>query len=99
MDTSTQTVLGEQKMDDAASVELPDASITEKEGNQVDPQYEKHLRPIPQSQRRGLCGCFTIIPEVADRYEYRNGTKWIITIITVLAPTTSSVGSSAFFSK
>lgn len=52
---------------------------------------------IPRSERRGLFGAFTIIPEVTNPHEYSSGTKWIMTIIASLAATTSSTGSSIFY--
>ncbi|KAI1456591.1 MFS general substrate transporter [Annulohypoxylon moriforme] len=53
--------------------------------------------PVPRSQRRGLCGRFTLIAEVTDPHDYSNGTKWAMTIIVALAAATSSTGSSIFY--
>lgn len=52
---------------------------------------------IPRSQRRGLFGRFAIIPEVSNPYEYKNSTKWMMTIIVSFAAATSSTGSSIFY--
>ncbi|KAH8671695.1 major facilitator superfamily domain-containing protein [Xylariales sp. PMI_506] len=52
---------------------------------------------IPRSQRRGLFGRFTIIPEVVDPRAYSNGTKWLMTVIAAIAGATSSTGSSIFY--
>jgi hypothetical protein len=55
------------------------------------------LEVIPRSQRRGLFGRFAIIPEVSNPYEYKNSTKWMMTIIVSFAAATSSTGSSIFY--
>ncbi|KAA8644077.1 hypothetical protein EYZ11_005460 [Aspergillus tanneri] len=55
------------------------------------------LEPVPQSQRRGLLGRFSIIPEVTNPYTYGNGTKWWMTVIVSFAAITSSTGSSIFY--
>jgi hypothetical protein len=67
---------------------------------QTEPQHEEKSHgpvTIPRSQRRGLFGRFAIIPEVENPYEYKNSTKWMMTIIVALAATTSSTGSSIFY--
>src|SRR5690242_2734465 len=40
---------------------------------------------VPRSQRRGLLGRLTVLPEVERPYEYNNKTKWMITAIVALA--------------
>lgn len=57
----------------------------------------KTLELIPRSDRRGLFARFTIIPEVTNPYDYKDNTKWMMTIIVSLAATTSSTGSSIFY--
>lgn len=52
---------------------------------------------VPRSERRGMLGSFSIIPEITDPRDYSNGTKWALTIIVSLAAVTSSTGSSIFF--
>ena len=54
---------------------------------------------VPRSQRRGFFGRFTLVPEVVNPYEYKNGTKWMMTIFVALAATTSSTGSSISYRK
>jgi hypothetical protein len=55
------------------------------------------LSIVPRSERRGLLGRFAIIPEVGRPYDYRNGTKWLITLIVALAATAAPLGSAIFF--
>ena len=56
--------------------------------------FSQTQQPIPRSQRRGLLGRFTIIPEVADPRDYNDSTKWVMTSVVALAAATSSTGSS-----
>ncbi|KAK0745317.1 major facilitator superfamily domain-containing protein [Apiosordaria backusii] len=53
-------------------------------------------RIVPRSQRRGLFGRFTIIPEVEFPLEYRRGTKWTITAVVALAAAGAPMGSGIF---
>lgn len=55
------------------------------------------LETVPRSERRGLLGKFSIIPEVTNPYAYSNGTKWWMTVIVSFAAITSSTGSSIFY--
>ena len=55
------------------------------------------LERIPKSERRGLLGRFSIIPEVTNPYDYGNSTKWWMTIVVSFAAITSSTGSSIFY--
>lgn len=55
------------------------------------------LETVPLSERRGLLGKFSIIPEVTNPYAYSNGTKWWMTVIVSFAAITSSTGSSIFY--
>lgn len=54
---------------------------------------------IPRSERRGILGRLTLIPEVANPRATNNGTKWIMTSIVALAAATSSTGSSISYRK
>lgn len=54
---------------------------------------------VPRSDRRGLLGRFSIIPEVTNPYSYSPATKWWMTIIVSFAAITSSTGSSIFYRK
>ncbi|KAK4657780.1 hypothetical protein QC762_200910 [Podospora pseudocomata] len=51
---------------------------------------------VPRSQRRGLFGRFTIIPEVETPLEYKRGTKWTITAVVALAAAGAPMGSGIF---
>ncbi|KAK4104300.1 hypothetical protein N658DRAFT_420574 [Parathielavia hyrcaniae] len=51
---------------------------------------------VPRSQRRGLLGRLTLIPEVERPYEYKNSTKWMITAVVALAAAAAPMGSGIF---
>ncbi|CAK7208544.1 hypothetical protein SBRCBS47491_000128 [Sporothrix bragantina] len=52
---------------------------------------------VPRSKRRGLFGSFAILPEIERPYEYRNKTKWLITLIVALSAAAGPLGSSIFY--
>lgn len=52
---------------------------------------------VPRAQRRGLFGRLTIVPEVERPYDYRNRTKWGITLVIALAAAAAPMGSSIFY--
>ncbi|KAL1898784.1 hypothetical protein Sste5346_003191 [Sporothrix stenoceras] len=52
---------------------------------------------VPRSKRRGLFGQFAILPEIEKPYEYRNKTKWLITLIVALSAAAGPLGSSIFY--
>lgn len=52
---------------------------------------------VPRSQRRGLCGRFTILAEVNEPLDYPDGTKWFITSILAMAAVTAPLGSTIIF--
>lgn len=52
---------------------------------------------VPRSKRRGLFGQFAILPEIEHPYEYRNKTKWLITLIVALSAAAGPLGSSIFY--
>ena len=55
------------------------------------------LSIVPRSERRGLLGRLTVIPEVERPYEYTRRTKWLITLLVALAAAAAPMGSSIFF--
>ena len=59
----------------------------------------RQQEPVPRSQRRGLLGSWTIIPEVVNPYDYPDSTKWTMTVIVAICGATSSTGSSVFYRK
>jgi hypothetical protein len=61
--------------------------------------FAKTASVIPRSERRGLFGHFTIIPEIERPYEYTRKTKWLITAIVALAAAASPMGSGIFYRK
>lgn len=60
---------------------------------------EPEMEIIPRSERRGLMGRFSLIPEVVRPRTYKNQTKWLMTLIVSFAAITSSTGSSIFYRK
>ncbi|UKZ58840.1 uncharacterized protein TrAtP1_000164 [Trichoderma atroviride] len=57
----------------------------------------KTPKTVPRSQRRGLLGRFAVVPEVESPYEYKNSTKWGITLTIALATAAAPLGSSIFY--
>lgn len=55
------------------------------------------IEVVPRSERRGLFGRFSLIPEIANPQDYSNGTKWTMTIILAFAAATSATGTSIFY--
>lgn len=51
---------------------------------------------VPRAERRGLLGRFAVIPEIECSYEYKKGTKWMITAIVALAGAAAPMGSGIF---
>lgn len=52
---------------------------------------------VPRSERRGLLARLAIIPEVTRPHDYKNSTKWIITLIIALAAVVAPMGSAIFY--
>lgn len=52
---------------------------------------------VPRSKRRGLFGQFAILPEIERPYDYRNKTKWLITLVVALSAAGGPMGSSIFY--
>ncbi|KAM0464965.1 hypothetical protein ACHAPV_001957 [Trichoderma viride] len=57
----------------------------------------KTLNIVPRSQRRGLLSQFSVVPEAESPYEYKNSTKWGITLTIALATAAAPLGSSIFY--
>ncbi|KAH0525543.1 hypothetical protein TsFJ059_007894 [Trichoderma semiorbis] len=57
----------------------------------------KTLNVIPRSQHRGLLGRFAVVPEVDRPYDYKNSTKWGITLTIAVATAAAPLGSSIFY--
>jgi hypothetical protein len=84
----------------------PDDLRQEEKGQDLPPLSRRtstFSRPtaivIPRSERRGLFGRFTVIPEVGRPYDYKNTTKWMITAVVALAATGAPIGSSIFYRR
>jgi hypothetical protein len=54
---------------------------------------------IPRSQRRGLFGKFTLVPEIENSKEHKRSTKWFITALVALAAAAAPMGSAIFLRK
>ncbi|KAH0494533.1 hypothetical protein TgHK011_001150 [Trichoderma gracile] len=57
----------------------------------------KALTIVPRSQRRGVLARLALVPEVERPYEYKNSTKWGITLTIALATAAAPLGSSIFY--
>ncbi|SPN97406.1 related to dityrosine transporter [Cephalotrichum gorgonifer] len=55
------------------------------------------LSIVPRSRRRGLFARLAVVPEVDRPYDYKNSTKWIITLVIALAGAAAPFGSSIFY--
>ncbi|KAL7821230.1 MFS general substrate transporter [Trichoderma aethiopicum] len=55
------------------------------------------LTIVPRSQRRGVLARLALVPEVERPYEYKNSTKWGITLTIALATAAAPLGSSIFY--
>ncbi|KAI9167702.1 MFS transporter OpS2 [Paramyrothecium foliicola] len=60
-------------------------------------QRSRALTVVPRSKRRGLFGSLAIIPEVERPYDYKNSTKWAITMTVALATAAAPLGSTIFY--
>ncbi|OQE10357.1 hypothetical protein PENVUL_c004G07436 [Penicillium vulpinum] len=58
---------------------------------------EPEIVVVPRSERRGLLGRFSLVPEITNPRDYGNGIKWAMTVVVSFAAITSSTGSSIFF--
>jgi len=54
---------------------------------------------VPRSERRGLLGRLTIIPEIERPYEYNRRTKWMVTAVVALAAAAAPMGSGIFYRR
>lgn len=72
----------------------PDSTL-KKTPSKVESILEREV--VPLSERRGLLGRLSVIPEVTNPYSYGKGTKWWMTVIVSFAAITSSTGSSIFY--
>ncbi|WPB08194.1 uncharacterized protein RHO25_012858 [Cercospora beticola] len=52
---------------------------------------------VPRGERRGLWANLSIVSEVEKPSEYKNGTKWMMTVILAFAAGTSSTGAAIFY--
>ena len=79
-------------------------ALEEKDFERPPPSYPPSYPPsepdpvvVSRSNRRGLFGEFTLIPEVENPKAYPRKTKWFITFIVAAAGATAPMGSSIFF--
>ncbi|PHH82776.1 hypothetical protein CDD82_4850 [Ophiocordyceps australis] len=95
--------LDESPPDDQSPVVAPDAaprgnpSVLARAASHASSTPAPPLTIVPRASRRGLCGRFTIVPEVERPYDYKPSTKWGITATIALAAMAAPMGSSIFY--
>lgn len=52
---------------------------------------------VPRSQRRGLLGSLTLVPEISYPPAYKKSTKWALTFIIALATAAAPLGSTVVY--
>lgn len=55
------------------------------------------LVKVPRKERRGWFATFALIPEVTNPYDYKDSTKWLITLIVSVSAAAAPVGSGIIF--
>ncbi|KAI9850043.1 MAG: hypothetical protein M1838_006158 [Thelocarpon superellum] len=80
----------------AAAVALTDLEVHDPS---APPPQDKAVEAaeVPRSQRRGLLGRLSLVPEVTDPYQYSRRVKWFITFIIAMAAAAAPMGSAIFF--
>ncbi|KAM0257346.1 hypothetical protein ACHAQJ_004433 [Trichoderma viride] len=85
----------------ATAVLPPADGVTEQEAgrsrSRASTTRSRTPNVIPRSQRRGLLGRLSVVPEVESPYDYKNSTKWGITLTIALATAAAPLGSSIFY--
>jgi multidrug resistance protein len=71
-----------------------DLEASPQEESEGESESESYPPIVPRSQRRGLLGRFTVIPEVYEPTRYPRRTKWTLTIIVALAAAAAPMGSA-----
>lgn len=98
------TEISTHSRSDTLSIE-PDARDEELQAGQeqISRISSAHSRPpaivVRRGERRGLFANLSIIPEVTRPYDYKNKTKWLITLIVAIAAAAAPLGSAIFFRK
>lgn len=78
----------------AADAQIEPAQLSRSRASSV---VSRPLTIIPPHKRRGLFSRFTVVPEVARPYDYKNSTKWGITLTIAIATAAAPLGSSIFY--
>ncbi|KAI9813188.1 MAG: hypothetical protein M1832_006360 [Thelocarpon impressellum] len=60
-------------------------------------KFSRARSVIPRSKRRGLLGRWTVLPELAEPYEYSRYVKWFLTFVIAVAGAAATMGSNIFF--
>ncbi|KAL7921816.1 major facilitator superfamily domain-containing protein [Trichoderma austrokoningii] len=81
----------------ATAAQAPTEHEAARSRSRASTTRSKTLSIIPRSQRRGLLSRFAVVPEVESPYEYKNSTKWGITLTIALATAAAPLGSSIFY--
>lgn len=108
--TTKDNELSKKEETDEDSIHTPSSHGTiEPAPNETEPAQRsksksssvrsRTLSIIPRSKRRGLLARFTVIPEVERPYEYKNGSKWLITLQVALAAAAAPMGSAILLRK
>ena len=92
----------DSELDEMAGLEgdsAPENSFAGRPPERRISSFAKTATVVPRSERRGLFGRFSVIPEIETPYEYTNRTKWLITAVVALAAAASPMGSGIFYRK
>lgn len=95
--STTASSTREEKEVEAEPPQNADSAQTEKQGNPVT--VPSGPVAVPRAERRGLWANLSIVSEVEKPFEYKNGTKWMMTVILAFAAGTSSTGAAIFYRK
>lgn len=85
------------------SIHSTPTTIVEDEHRDAEAALERIRTPkqalvkVPGKERRGWFATFTIIPEVTNPYDYKDSTKWFITLVVSVAAAAAPVGSGIIF--
>lgn len=77
--------------------EDPESGVPARTQSRASSSRSRPIVVVPRSERRGLFGRFTILPEITIPYDYTNNTKWFITILVAFCGFAAPIGSAIFF--
>lgn len=88
----SSTIVGGEPVNVADAARSPLRSLSRASSVRSRP-----LSVVPRSKRRGLFARLAVVPEVDRPYDYKNSTKWGITLTIALATAAAPLGSSIFY--